>query len=205
MPKGEFSNCARLHDLLSRLPLCTLDTKIRSGAGVYFFYESGETCTGHGSEGRRIVRVGTSGNAASRTRNHYITSGTATVFRRHICRALARQLDRWESWMGNPGDDSRDSKYPLDIQEKATEHLKNTCSFRWIPISDKGERLDLETRSIGSAAACNECGPSSKWLGQHSYDEKIRKSGLWNIQHTHGRLRLRAEDLENVARSCDLR
>jgi len=41
----------------------------------------------------------------------------------------------------------------------------------------------LEARLIGTLSRCNECAPSSGWLGRYSPLEKLRQSGLWLVQH----------------------
>ncbi len=37
---------------------------------------------------------------------------------------------------------------------------------------------------IGLFSQCPLCVPSSDWLGKYAADEKIRRSFLWNTQHT---------------------
>jgi hypothetical protein len=41
----------------------------------------------------------------------------------------------------------------------------------------------LERALIGTVAACGFCKLSRQWLGQHSANEHIRRSGLWQVQH----------------------
>lgn len=199
--------CERLHRMLAALPWFD-GQKLQEPPnnscyrnGLYFFYEAGEDCESHGVHRPRIVRVGTNrkqGNLAKRLLNHYRTGG-GTRFRRQICRAIARRLNRWEPWMSDPSNQvGGDRRFPTDIQEAATVHFKNHLRFRWIQAEEKERREDLEKRAIGTLASCSECSPSEAWLGHHAYERAIRKSGLWAVQHTGGKLRLREQDLEFI-------
>jgi hypothetical protein len=196
MQTADSSGCARLTEILARLPLGTYETEIPNAAnGVYFFYEAGETCADHGTEGLRIVRVGTDsteGKLRRRMRNHY---RGGSRFRRLLCRAMARKSGRWEEWMGVLSLSS-DRRFPLDIQQAVTSHMETNCWYRWLPCDTNEARLDLEKRCIGSIAQCARCGPSEHWLGRHAYEPAVRESGLWNSHHVSGKYQLSDEDLE---------
>jgi hypothetical protein len=56
----------------------------------------------------------------------------------------------------------------------------------------------FESSLIGTLAGCARCQPSPHWLGHHSPIEKIRRSGLWQVQHV-GAAGLTTEDREAVA------
>lgn len=48
-------------------------------------------------------------------------------------------------------------------------------------MGEKEKRLDWESKLISTVSLCTECQPSSSWLGKYSPIEKIRQSGLWNV------------------------
>lgn len=41
--------------------------------------------------------------------------------------------------------------------------------------------VHLEKRLISEISNCNECKCSENWLGRYSKKEKIRESGLWQV------------------------
>jgi hypothetical protein len=41
--------------------------------------------------------------------------------------------------------------------------------------------LAIEQGAISTVSLCSECGPSESWLGCSSPKEKIRVSGLWQV------------------------
>lgn len=67
-----------------------------------------------------------------------------------------------------------------------TALVRNGFSFAWVPIADEAGRMGtgrLERRLIGTLAQCSACAGSPAWLGRHAPDERIRMSGLWQVQH----------------------
>ena len=193
------TGCQRLHELLQRQPLHHWQELPPPDAnGVYFFYERGETCTDHGAEDLRIVRVGTNtaaqGSLRPRLRDHYRTGG-GTRFRRWVCHAIARQQGRWEPGMKQFGD----RQFPESVQEAATAHLRANCRFRWVPIDVPSRRKELEARCIGSIAACGQCGASPSWLGHDTGRPKIHDSGLWNVYHVNGVHQLLQDDFDRLS------
>lgn len=43
------------------------------------------------------------------------------------------------------------------------------------------KRLWLEKKLISEVSNCKECKSSENWLGRYSTKEKIRESGLWQV------------------------
>ena len=196
MVQASPTGCQRLHELLQRLPLCDWQELPSPDAnGVYFFYERGETCTDHGADDLRIVRVGTNIRAQRalrpRLRNHYRTGG-GTRFRRWICHAIARQQGLWAPGMKGWGD----RRFDMSVQEAATAHLQEDCWFRWVSIDVPSQRVRFEKRCIGSVAVCERCSASPSWLGHHAGQPKIHGSGLWIVDHVDGVDQLQQEDFD---------
>lgn len=174
--------------------------------GVYFFFEQGEFREDNVT--LRVVRVGThaltKGSKTTlwdRLRQHRGTlSGSrpgggdhrGSIFRLHIGSAILNKKeikDRYPTWgVGSSAKaDIKDKEYPI---EKLVSQYIRKMPFIWLKIEDKpgpnSLRNYIEKNSIAllsnyGKSKINKIDPPSKnWLGYHSPNEKIRKSGLWN-------------------------
>lgn len=187
--------CAAIHDALSPLPLRTSPVDVPFGDGLYFFYEEGET-SGHAPNGR-IVRVGNhprrQGGLVSRLRMHYSGNKNSSVFRKFLGGALLRRDNpsnpclspapgkgHWEN--GN----AKACPRCRPTEAGVSELLRQRFAFRSVWVPDKAERNGLEALLVATLAACRVCRPSSSWLGQYAYSEKVHASGLWNSQYVGG-------------------
>lgn len=170
--------------------------------GIYFFYETGETW-GHGGSKPRIVRIGTSSNLRNRINEHYLfdekkldfdkmkpAPKERSIFRENLGRAILKQfndpyLKVWDidftSLQNREKYGSlRDIKKEKSIEEGITTIIQTLFSFRFI-IPDKNENINLEKSLIGTLSKCKKCRASSNWLGNYSPKEKIKSSGLWQV------------------------
>jgi hypothetical protein len=200
--------CEWVHEQLDRLPLVKFPFNPENlpNNGIYFFYEAGEECR-HGAAKPRIVRIGThrEGNFRSRIAEHFLLNDHAmhfnqdrpaphdrSIFRKNIGRALLVRagddyLQVWNRCFTSAATrlafgHLRDIEKEKRLETEVTLILRETFSFRYIPIEGQERRMGgqgLEKVLIGTVARCQECGPSSEWLGRHSPVEKVRESGLW--------------------------
>lgn len=176
--------------------------------GIYLFFEAGEYDAHTG--GDRIVRVGThrSGNFRSRISEHYLLDREPntvadraapkdrSIFRKNLGRAWIRKqriayLEVWNidfTTRRNRQERAhrRDVAIEREVEDRVTTLLRERFSFAWVPVADEAERMGaggLEGRLIGTLAQCSACAGSPGWLGRHSPDARIRRSGLWQVQH----------------------
>ncbi len=208
--------CQFLHTILEQLPLIKypFDLEELSLNGIYFFYERGEYW-GHQNNKPRIVRIGTHkrNNFRSRISEHYLFNekkmgfgknnqkpSDRSIFRKNIGRALLNQtqekyLDIWEidftikENRKNYGH-MRDIQKEKKIEYKITRIMRDDFLFRFIVIHEEEKRIGesgLEKPLTGTFSQCRLCKPSDRWLGNHSPVEKIRDSGLWQVQHLNQR------------------
>ena len=77
---------------------------------------------------------------------------------------------------------ARIKKHYAPHEQVVTGYLRTHTRFRCVWIPDTEERSELETRLIAIIAACRACRPSGTWLGLHAGNEKIRRSGTWNVR-----------------------
>jgi hypothetical protein len=80
----------------------------------------------------------------------------------------------------------RNTDLEREIEEKMTDILRKNFTFRFIVVENETSRIGkegLESRLIGTVAQCSLCKPSKDWLGASSSENKIRESGLWQVQH----------------------
>jgi len=180
-----FINSMRIHDY----PFNPKDIPLN---GIYFLFESGEFAHG----GRRIVRVGThtgSNNLRNRLAEHY-TGGNKdrSIFRKNIGRGFLNKdkdpfLKFWELDLTSREARKRyegkiDREKQASVERQVTNYIQKNISFVVVEIPDKDKRLLLEGLAISIIFQCQDCGPSSDWLGRHSPSPKIQSGGLWNIK-----------------------
>ena len=161
--------------------------------GIYLLFEKKEK----GHRGDRIVRVGThrgDGNLLSRLKEHFLVENKdRSIFRKNIGRALLAKdedpfLRQWELDVTSHKEkianaDKVDQGKKNMTEHKVTGYIQDRFSFVIIPTRREAkERLALEDRLISSISLCEECKASKSWLGAHSPIDKIRESGMWNVQ-----------------------
>jgi hypothetical protein len=164
--------------------------------GIYILFERGEKAHG----GDRIVRVGShrgDDRLISRLDEHYINENKdRSIFRKNIGRALLTKngdkfLDKWNmdrttrKAKENYWSQSDSDKQAI-VESKVTAVIRTNFSFSLIQMNLGENRKLYESRIIATLAQCSECKPSDNWLGRYSPVEKIRVSGLWNVQHVGG-------------------
>lgn len=201
-----------MHQQLEKLPLkgFPFDLNYLPYNGVYFFYEQGETW-GHGGDRARIVRIGThrDGNFRNRISEHYLLDESKidfdsrkpapkdrSIFRKNIGRALlSRDKDKylgiWEiDFLDKMNREKfahlRDIRKEKTVEQQVTHVLRTNFRFRFIAMDEQAARMGsegLESKLIGTVAGCEQCTPSSSWLGNSSPKHQIRGSGLWLVQH----------------------
>ena len=201
--------CQSLHQLVHgcRRHSFPFDRELIPTDGIYVLFESGE----HGHGDQRIVRVGShtgTGQLRSRLAQHFTQEKKdRSIFRKNIGRALLSKdndpfLDPWNldlttRRMKDLHADRVDFVRQAEIETEVTSIIRACCSFVVIPISSKPERLRVESRMISTVAWCDECNPSSNWLGRYSPKEKVRRSGLWQVNELY-KESLSVEDCERL-------
>lgn len=193
--------------------LCTAHGRMNwPERGVYFFFEPGEERSTSGT-GPRVVRVGTHAlkfgvrkTLWGRLREHRgnlrgaCADGgdhRASVFRRHVGTALmGRYPDRWsqevqDSWgVGSSAKKAiRGRECPLE--QAVSRHIR-CMLFLCVGVNDppgpESKRGLIERNAVAllsnyhfQSAPIDP--PSPDWLGRWAASEKIRCSGLWNVNH----------------------
>jgi hypothetical protein len=185
--------CAELHGLARRgtdhsFPFDRVRLPLN---GIYVLFEVGE----HAHDGLRIVRVGThtgAGQLPSRLTQHFVKENKdRSIFRKNIGRALLNKaadpfLAEWEldrtsrTARTRHGIEDKTAKRQA-VEGDVTKYLQGHFRFVVFRVDEKSDRLDFESRIISTVSRCDECRPSSDWLGLSSPKEKIRQSGLWLV------------------------
>lgn len=170
--------------------------------GVYFFFEQYQTRNSR--DALRVVRVGThavsTGSKTTLWNRLYTHKGTrsgggnhrGSIFRLHIGRALIERNGSTEFLHWGHGSNAeksiRESERPHE--EHVSEYIGN-MPFLCLGVDDKpgknSDRAFIERNAITFLAGANgqspADSPTENWLGVHSPREKIRLSGLWNLNH----------------------
>ena len=192
-PLAADAACERVHSLICDLTTFTypFDLDALPTDGIYILFEEGEAA--HGND--RIVRIGThtgGGQLRSRLSQHLMTENKdRSIFRKNIGRCLLSRdadpfLDDWNLDLTTRAArdehaDRIDAAKLQDVERRVSEYMRRSFRFAAIPVPTKSDRLRLESRLVATVSNCPTCGPSASWLGRHSPSEKIRRSGLWQV------------------------
>ena len=202
--------CARLHEIVRNGSIFSFgdDLKAIPKNGIYIMFEKNEFAHG----GNRIVRIGThtgEGQLPSRIFQHFENENkNRSIFRKNIGRCILNreQSDYLPVWdldtTSRKGKERSialvDEKFETAIEKRITRYVQENLTFSILEIPSKNNRLFLEARLIGTVSGCDECSPSKSWLGNFSTKEKIRKSGLWQVNELHSPP-ISEKDLESLA------
>lgn len=164
--------------------------------GIYVVFESGEKFY----EFDRIVRIGThtgTNQLYSRLNQHFIKENkNRSIFRKNIGRCFLNKegseyLKYWELDTTSREEKARNLHYvdhalELQIEKRITKYIQEQLSFIAFEVHDKEERLYWEAKIASTLAKSNEIKPSLKWLGNYSPKDKIRMTGLWQVNELDG-------------------
>jgi hypothetical protein len=185
------NRCEEIHKIFNNLKRYYYPFDINNipKNGIYIMFEKNEKS--HGMD--RIVRIGThtgKDQLRSRLHQHFINENKdRSIFRKNIGRALLNKskdpiIIEWEIDM-TPAEARQ--KFVVDkirlsqVEKQVSEYIQKNISFVTIQVNDKNTRLDFESKIISTLSNCKECRPSKNWLGLFSTKEKIRESGLWQV------------------------
>lgn len=205
--------CAELHHLANELPRFQFpfNDKLIPKNGIYIVFEKNEM--GHDAD--RIVRIGTHtglNQLRSRLKQHFVQENKdRSIFRKNIGRCILHRtadpyLKVWE--LDCTSSESKvkhspliDSVYQQEIERRVSEYIQQNFSFCVLEVLSKEERLYLESRIVSTVAVCQKCGPSEHWVGMSSPVQKIRNSGLWQVNELY-KEPLSSEDKRRLVELC---
>jgi hypothetical protein len=130
-----------------------------------------------------------------------------SIFRKNIGRALLAaaqdsypaewEIDRTSRAAREQFGPEKDLGKRQATEAAVTRYMQEHFSFVAFAVSDKAERLRLESRMISTVCACGECRPSAGWLGLSSPKARIRDNGLWLVNELFKEL-LSADDVPSL-------
>lgn len=159
--------------------------------GIYILFQEGE----YGHRSHRIVRVGTHNGRnqlVSRIGQHFLMENkNRSIFRKNIGRCLLAKDNHhyaglWELDTTSKADKHQhlhklDLVFEKQLERQISTYIQNHFWFVVLNCPDKNMRLELESRLISTVSWCTQCQTSTQWLGSYSPKEKIRQSGLWQV------------------------
>jgi len=174
--------------------------------GVYFFFATDERR--EGTDQLRLTRVGThavsEGSGTSlwnRLRTHRgALSGTyegggnhrGSVFRKRVGEAMVERYDLHDDYpeWGDGSSAGRDLRLEeLEMERRVSDYLRE-LPFLWVNVDDEpgpgSDRAYLEWNAIALVSNYGKASidpRSNRWIGNKSPSQKIRESGLWNVNH----------------------
>jgi hypothetical protein len=205
--------CLLLHKLFNSLKRFHFpfddDLELIPKNGIYIIFEKGETFKGFD----RVVRVGThtgDNQLRSRLYQHFTDENKdRSIFRKNIGRCFLNlnknpyakiwELDFTTRAQKKENAHLRDAIFEKQLERKITRYVQEKLSFAVIEVNVKVKRLNLESRIISTLSLCDTCKPSQNWLGLHSPKDRIRESGLWQVNELY-KEPLRQHDLEELGR-----
>lgn len=163
--------------------------------GIYIIFENGEKF----NDLDRIVRVGThTGNLQLRSRlnQHFIKENkNRSIFRKNIGRCFLNKeknpyINLWELDYTSKADKERNLKlldpdFENKIEKQISIYIQTNFSFCVFQVEKKEERLFWERKIVSTLAKTSEIIPSENWLGNYSTKDKIKMSGLWQVNELH--------------------
>ncbi len=171
--------------------------------GVYFLFEDNELRL-FDSSMHRLVRIGTHAVTAksksslwNRIRTHRGSldgkgNHRSSVFRLHVGSSIINKYglhEKYPEWGRGQSADRDIRSSEADLENSVSEYLSK-LTLLWLDIADnpspRSDRAYIEQNSI--ALISGNFKPidiaSEKWLGNFCSNEAVRKSGLWNVNHT---------------------
>jgi hypothetical protein len=159
--------------------------------GIYIIFENGEKYKNLD----RIVRVGThTGNNQlhSRLNQHFIKENkNRSIFRKNIGRCFLNKesnpyLSLWELDITSRVEKEKNLKLlDLDFEKKIEKRISNyvqtNLSFCVFQIDTKDDRLFWESKIVSTLAKATDIKSSENWLGNQTTKDKIKVSGLWQV------------------------
>lgn len=175
--------------------------------GIYIIFEKGEVFDSYD----RIVRVGThTGDKQLRSRlnQHFVKENkNRSIFRKNIGRCLLNKdqssyQSLWELDITSKAEKEKNLKLlDLDFEKKTekriSDYIQNNLSFCVFQIDTKEQRLFWESKIVSTLAKSNKLKPSKNWLGNYSTKDKIRRSGLWQVNELYKEA-LTAQEFETL-------
>ena len=185
----------RLHKLFNEQKRFTFPFKQREKEipqnGIYIIFENEEVF--HDID--RIVRVGThTGDKQLRSRlnQHFVKENkNRRKKKKNIGRCILNKdkssyLTLWELDITSKAEKEKnlkllDLEFEKQTEKKISEYIQSNLSFCVFPVDTKEQRLFWESKIVSTLAKSNELTPSKKWLGNYSTKDKIKASGLWQV------------------------
>ena len=74
-----------------------------------------------------------------------------------------------------------DLEFEKQLEKRISDYIQNNLSFCVFQIDSKDERLKWESKIVSTIAKSTDIKPSGSWLGNRSPKNKIRETGLWQV------------------------
>ena len=74
-----------------------------------------------------------------------------------------------------------DLPFEKEIEKMISNYVQTNLSFCVFQIETIDDRLFWESKIVSTLAKASDIKPSDKWLGNHSTKDKIKASGLWQV------------------------
>lgn len=79
-----------------------------------------------------------------------------------------------------------DVEFERQIERQISTYIQENLSFCVFRINNREQRLFWESKIASTLAQSKELRPSSGWFGNYSPKDRIRASGLWQVNGLDG-------------------
>jgi len=128
----------------------------------------------------------------SRLKQHFVKENkNRSIFRKNIGRCSLNKVNSpylplWELDITSREEKERnlkllDLEFEKQIEKQITNYIQTNLSFCVFEIVTKEQRIFWESKIVSTLAQSICFRPSEKWLGNYSSKEKIKSSGLWQV------------------------
>ncbi len=127
-----------------------------------------------------------------RLNQHFLKANkNRSIFRKNIGRCILNKeksdyLSVWEIDTTSRAERERvsaiiDFDFERELEKRISTYIQTKLSFCIFKIDAKEERLRWESKIVSTLSRSTEPNSSPTWLGRHSTKQKIRESGLWQV------------------------
>lgn len=166
--------------------------------GIYIIFENGEMF----NDLDRIVRVGThtgDNQLFSRLKQHFVEENkNRSILRKNIGRCLLNKngspyLPLWELDITSREEKERnlrllDLEFEKQIEKQITNYIQTNLSFCVFEVGTKEQRIIWESKIVSTIVKATLFKSSATWLGNYSPKEKIKSSGLWQVNELYNEI-----------------
>ena len=81
-----------------------------------------------------------------------------------------------------------DLEFEKKVEKRISTYIQTNLSFCVFQVDTKQQRLFWESKIVSTLATSRESVPSKNWFGNYSTKDKIKASGLWQVNELYNEI-----------------